>query len=51
MMHVWRWPIVIGLLSVFGLIAALVADGLGDVVSWIALGVPVAVSAWFGLRR
>lgn len=51
MMHLWRWPVVIGLLSIFGLVAALVSDGLGDVASWIGLGVPVAVSAWFGLRR
>jgi hypothetical protein len=28
-------------------VAALVADGMWDLVSWIALGVPLAAVAWF----
>jgi hypothetical protein len=48
----WAWPIAMGLLSAAGLIAALVYDGWGDALSWIALGIPVAVMLWFGwLRR
>jgi hypothetical protein len=51
MMHIWRWPLVIGLASALGLAAALVSDGVGDLLSWLLLAMPVAVSAWFGLRR
>lgn len=51
MMHIWLWPIVIGVLTAVGLVAGLVSDDAGDVAAWVGLGVPVAVSAWFGLRR
>jgi hypothetical protein len=50
-MRLWGWPIVLGLLSATGLVTALVSEGWGDVWSWIALGVPVLVMAWFGWRR
>jgi hypothetical protein len=46
--HVWRTPIVLAALSIAGLISGLVGDGLWDVMSWIGLGVPVAVCIWFG---
>lgn len=42
-------PIVLGLLSAIGLIAALLADGAGDVLSWGALAIPVAAAVWYGL--
>ena len=47
----WGWPIALAVLSAGGLISALVADGAWDAVSWFGLGLPVAVCAWFGLRR
>ena len=47
--RVWRMPIVLGLLSAIGLIAALLADGAGDVLSWVALAIPVAAAVWYGL--
>ncbi|GKS85753.1 MULTISPECIES: hypothetical protein [unclassified Acidovorax] len=47
----WGWPIALGVLTATGLLSALVSDGWGDVWSWVALGVPVATMAWFGLRR
>lgn len=47
----WTWPVLIGLLTLSGLVSALVSDGWGDVWSWFALGLPCAVAAWFGLRR
>ncbi|CAM5567983.1 hypothetical protein SSTU70S_05420 [Stutzerimonas stutzeri] len=34
MMRIWRWPLVIGLLSLLGLLAGLVSDGVGDWLSW-----------------
>ncbi len=49
--RVWLIPALLGLLSGIGLVSALVADGPGDWVSWLALGAPVAFSAWYGLLR
>ena len=48
---VWTWPLLLNGLAVSGLVSALVADGAGDAWAWFALGVPVAVMAWFGLKR
>jgi hypothetical protein len=39
----WSKPILLGALSLFGLIMALVGDGIWDAASWIALGIPVVV--------
>lgn len=47
----WAWPVAMGLLSALGLVTALVSDGWGDWLSWIALGIPVAVMLWFGWMR
>lgn len=47
----WRWPAWLGLLTAVGLIAALLADGWTDWLSSLALGLPVAVAAWFGWCR
>lgn len=41
--RVWPVPIVLAVLSALGLVAALLGDGFADVVSWIALGVPLVV--------
>ncbi|WPH21600.1 hypothetical protein [Variovorax paradoxus] len=50
--HMWGWPIVLGVLTTFGLISALFSDGgLGDMLAWFALGIPVAVCGWYGWRR
>ncbi|MES2414889.1 MAG: hypothetical protein V4614_13875 [Pseudomonadota bacterium] len=47
----WGWPVAIGILSIIGLISALVGDGLWDWVSWVTLGLPVAACCWYGLRK
>jgi hypothetical protein len=47
----WAWPLALALLTALGLISALVGDGVWDMVSALALGLPVAAGAWFGLRR
>lgn len=44
--RIWTAPAALGLASVVGLVAALLADGIGDVVSWLALAAPVAVIGW-----
>lgn len=47
---IFRWPLLIGLLAALGLLSALLGDGLYDVVSWLALGLPLlvvaAIRAW-----
>ena len=50
MSPVWQAPLALGLLSIVGLLAALLADGFGDVVSWVALAIPVAVVVWYTAR-
>jgi hypothetical protein len=49
--QIFAAPAVIGVLSVIGLISALVGDGVWDGLSWLTLGVPVALCAYFTLRR
>ena len=48
--QIFAAPAMIGVLSVIGLISALVGDGVWDALSWLALGVPVALCAHFTLR-
>ncbi len=50
-LHVFGVPALLAILSAFGLVTALLGDGVWDVLSWIALAVPVAVivrHVWFG---
>ena len=49
--RLWGWPIVLGVLTTTGLLTALVSETWCDWWSWLALGVPVAVMAWFSWRR
>ncbi|PIF76896.1 hypothetical protein CLU95_4065 [Variovorax sp. 54] len=50
--RMWGWPIVLGVLTTIGLITALFSDGgIGDMVAWVGLGIPVLVCAWYGWRR
>lgn len=39
-------PTVIGVISFVGLISALTGDGVRDVISWVALLIPVATIVW-----
>jgi len=48
---IWTAPIVLGVLTVIGLISALLGDGVWDAVSAVSLGIVVAVGGWYGLRR
>jgi xanthosine utilization system XapX-like protein len=50
-MNLWGAPVALGFLTLIGLISALLGDGIWDAVSALALGTPVAVSIWYGLRR
>ena len=46
----WRWPLLIGVISAIGLASALLGDGWLDAMSWIGLGVPVIVAGFFMLQ-
>ena len=50
---IWRWPLLLGVLTSIGLVSALFSDGgFGDMLAAICLVVPVAACLWFGwLRR
>ena len=39
--RMWGKPILVGVLSITGLVGALVGDGIWDVFSWLALGIPL----------
>jgi hypothetical protein len=44
--RVWSAPLWLSAASALGLISALLADGPGDVLGWLALAIPVIVVAW-----
>ncbi|AMK23165.1 MULTISPECIES: hypothetical protein [Sphingomonadaceae] len=48
--RVFRWPLLIGIMSFVGLLSALVGDGWYDALSWLCLGACVflMVVAWRG---
>jgi hypothetical protein len=48
---VWRMPLLLAMLSVFGLMSALLADAPWDTLSWLALGVPVVIVLRFALVK
>lgn len=49
--RVWGAPILIGIVTAVGLIAALLGDGVWDALSAVALAIPVAVAGWYGLAK
>jgi hypothetical protein len=49
LIRVFKWPAVIAVLSAGGLVAALVADGVWDLLFCALLAVPVATGMWFSL--
>lgn len=44
-------PLIIAVVSSAGLLFALIGDGLWDYLSWLALGLPVAIGLWFSNRH
>lgn len=49
--EIFRCPLVFGLLSLSGLLSALLADGIWDALSWICLGIVCAATIYFGTCR
>lgn len=48
--RLWGVPILLGVISAIGLIAALVEDGFGDMLSWLTLGLLVVLVGWYWWR-
>ncbi|MVM31742.1 hypothetical protein GO755_16965 [Spirosoma sp. HMF4905] len=48
--HVWALPILLGVLSSIGLLAALIGDDLWDGLSWLCLLIPLVVIGWYVLK-
>lgn len=49
---IWRWPVLLGVLTSIGLISALFSDGgAGDLLAAFCLAVPVAVGVYFAWLR
>ena len=48
---VYGGPLALGVLSVAGLLTALLSEGAGRYFSWVAVGAPVALTAWFFAQR
>ncbi len=46
---IFRWPLLLALLGLFGLLSALLGDGLYDLLSWLALGTPLVLVGWVWL--
>ena len=49
--QVFRWPLLLGVVTVIGLVSALLADGVWDALSWALLALPLVVGLWFSVRR
>ena len=49
--QIFAMPILIGVLSTVGLLAALVGDGWWDGLSWASLSLPVLLYLFFIVRR
>ncbi|WP_407178759.1 hypothetical protein [Bradyrhizobium sp. STM 3562] len=48
--RIFRFPLIIALIAVFGLVSALLGDGVWDAASWIALTIPLLIMTFFLLR-
>jgi hypothetical protein len=47
---VWRAPTILAILTLFGLLTALLKTGAWHWAAWLALAAPIAVGLWFSLR-
>lgn len=49
--EIFRWPLLLGVLTLLGLASALFGDDGWDALSWAALAIPLAVLGWKASRR
>lgn len=45
--HIWAWPIMLALLTVFGLLSALLGTGIWHWLSWAVLSVPLILIGYY----
>ncbi|TWI46614.1 hypothetical protein IP92_02973 [Pseudoduganella flava] len=50
-LRLWGVPILLGILTTIGLLAALLGDGVWDAVSGVTLAIPVLLAIWHSLRK
>jgi hypothetical protein len=50
-LRLWGMPILLGILTAIGLLAALLGDGVWDAVSGVTLAIPVLLGIWHSLRK
>jgi hypothetical protein len=50
-LRMWGAPLMLALLTIVGLVSALLGDGVWDYLSAVALAVPTLACVWYGLRR
>jgi hypothetical protein len=48
--QIWRVPILLGIVSAVGMAVALLFEGIGHVISWMSLTVPIITVLWFSVR-
>ncbi len=48
---VWRMPALLALLTMFGLLAALLGTGAWHWAAWTVLALPIVTGLWHALRR
>ncbi|MFC7297498.1 hypothetical protein [Herminiimonas aquatilis] len=48
---VWRTPTLLAILTLFGLLAALLKTGVWHWAAWVALAIPVVAGLWFSFKR
>ena len=51
--RVWGTPVLLGVLTLFGLLAALLGTGLWHWAAWVTLAIPIATASffWMAARR
>ncbi|MBP0599382.1 hypothetical protein J8I26_14795 [Herbaspirillum sp. LeCh32-8] len=50
-LHLWGMPILLGLLTAFGLLAALLGQGVWHWLAWLAIATPIVVMAYHLCKR
>jgi len=50
--EIWRWPVVLAVLTTVGLVAGLFSDGgFGDALAGLCLAIPTATALWFACLK
>lgn len=50
-LRLWGPPILVGFISLLGLVCALTGDGIWDILSWISLGIPVVLIGYYWKKK